>query len=291
MGLLPGSFWIDRSLAVKVAVSIVLGLTSCGPTDLPPSDAAARIGDEAVPYQRFESYLERNVGRGETALSPTALGQLFDQFLDEELLYYSAMDQGLISAGASRRQAIEAVLSQGGSLGVEDKAVSAYYEQHRREFERPERVRLRQILVAERAQAEEALAALKTGEDFAQVAQRISIDPNASRGGDQGELAEADLPPAFVGPVFGLKPGEISPIVAAEYGYHIFQVVAREPPQVIPLEVAYQEIQRHLRQVDADQHLRELLDAARGRYNIQTYEQNLPFEYRGAYRAETNSRR
>ncbi len=276
---------------VLILGPLTLGMIACGPADLPPSDAAARIGEEAVPYRLFEQYLERNVGRGETALSPAALTHLFDQFLDEEVLYQQALGKKWIAPGGSRREAIEAALSQAASMGVDEAAVSAYYEEHRGEFERPERVRLRQILVAEQAQAKEALAALAAGEDFAQVAQRISIDPNASRGGDQGELAEADLPPAFVGPVFGLRAGEISPIVEAEYGFHIFQVVAREPPQIVPLEVAYQEILQRLRQQTADHHLGELLEKARGRYNIQIYEQNLPFEYRGTYRAEENSRR
>ncbi|MCH9650589.1 MAG: peptidyl-prolyl cis-trans isomerase [Deltaproteobacteria bacterium] len=270
---------------------LLLGIVACGPADLPPSDAAARVGEEAVPYRLFEQYLERNVGKGETALSSAALTHLFDQFLDEEVLYHLALESTWITPGDTRRQAIEAALSHAASNGVDEAAVSDYYEQHRGEFERPERVRLRQILVAEQAQAKEALAALAAGEDFAQVAERISIDPNASRGGDQGELAETDLPPAFVGPVFSLEPGEISPIVEAEYGFHIFQVVAREPPQVIPLEVAHQEILLRLRQQIADQQLGELLEKARGRYNIQVYEQNLPFEYRGTYRAEENSRR
>ena len=52
----------------------------------------------------------------------------------------------------------------------------------------PGRVRLQVIVVDTEAKAEEALARLKKGEDFGELAKENSIDPNASSGGNVGEV-------------------------------------------------------------------------------------------------------
>jgi peptidyl-prolyl cis-trans isomerase C len=145
-------------------------------------------------------------------------------------------------------------------------------------------VRLRQILTEDRATAERALKEIAAGADFQEVARRLSRDPAATAGGYQGELTREDLPPSFAEVIFGLKPGEVSRLVPAEYGFHIFQVTDREPAQVIPLEAARPEILGKLRQQRADRLLQSLVQEARTRYNVAVYERNLPFDYEGSYR-------
>ena len=114
-------------------------------------------------------------------------------------------------------------------------------------------MRLRQILTEDRATAERALKEIAGGADFEEVARRLSRDPSAASGGYQGELSREDLPPSFAEIIFGLKPGEVSRLVPAEYGFHIFQVTGREPAQVVPLAAARPEILGKLRQERADQ--------------------------------------
>jgi parvulin-like peptidyl-prolyl isomerase len=278
-------------LRLAAAAAAATGLLlACGPRALPPSDAAAQVDGEGVPYQLFETYLENNVGSDAGSLSAVTQAKLFEQFLDEELLARYAVEEGMVDSELSHREAMEQILSRVSTVTLSDAEVQAYYQAHRDEFERPERVRVRQILVLEREQAEEALSALKQGEDFAEVARRLSVDPNARRGGEQGELSREDLPPRFAEPVFSLEEGEISPVVAAEYGYHIFQVVQRRGGALIGLEEAAAEIRDRLRQERADQALSDMLAAARGRYDVWVYGRNLPFEYRGAYRVVESSK-
>jgi PPIC-type PPIASE domain len=279
-----------RSGTAPCLVGLFLALAlGCTPSGFPPSDAAARIDGDEIPYQQFETYLGNNVGSEKSSLAPQTLAKLFEKFLDEELLVRAAVEAGAVPRELPRREAIRKVLSEASIVQISDEEVAAFYQANRQHFERPERVRLRQILVAERAEAEEALEALRAGEAFADVARRLSIDPNAHRGGDQGELAEADLPPAFVEPVFGLRAGEISPIVEAEYGYHIFQVVERRGGALDSLAESEDEIRTILQQQRADEAMARLLEEARSRYNVLVYGRNLPFEYRGAYRVAKSS--
>jgi hypothetical protein len=263
-----------------------LGLaTGCGPADMPAQDAAAEVGGREIPYQSFEAYLAANVGETEPQLGHMALSRLFDQFLDEELLTRLAEDSGM-NLAADRRQAVETLLASYEAQQISPTELELYYAQHQEEFRRPERVRLRQILVEEEWLAEQARKALEGGESFDSVSERLSEDPAAAVGGEQGELAREDLSPAFAEVVFALEPGEISPIVTAEYGYHIFQVTERLPEEVVPLDEAMDSIRGRLRRQNADQQLARLLDEARRRYNVEIYERNLPFNYRGSYGAQ-----
>jgi hypothetical protein len=273
----------------------LLLLAACRPGPPPAPDVVARIGETEVRYSEFESYLARTAGDGETVLASDVLSQIFDQFLDEELLVRRAVDRGLVrsagsgsgAAGAgARRRAIDALLRADLKAQPSEQEIAAYYQAHPEEFARPERVRLRQILTEDRATAEKALREIAAGADFGAVSARLSRAPGSTSGGtdgDQGELSRQDLPPAFADIIFALQPGEVSRLVPADYGFHIFQVVSRSPAEVVPLTAARAEIAERLREQRADQILAELVRDARRRYNVELYERNLPFEYRGSY--------
>lgn len=267
---------------------VPLAFLACRESPPPAPDLVARIGEaEEVRYAEFEGYLERTVGDPESVLASDVLSQLFDQFLDEKILVRLAADRGLVPAGdpaKSERRAIDSLLRDGLREEPSAQEIARFYEEHRQEFARPERVRLRQILTEDRGTAERALAQITAGADFAEVARKLSRDPSASSGGYQGELSREDLPPAFADVIFGLQPGEVSGIVPADYGFHLFQVVARAPAEVVPAEEARGEIVAKLRQERADRLLASLVTEGRNRYNVTVYTRNLPFNYAGSYK-------
>src|SRR6185295_3244764 len=241
-----------------------------------------RLGGTPVRYAEFGTYLTRAVGDSEGALGSDVLSQLFDQFMEEKLLTRLAVDKGLATAGGGPRAAIDALLAEGLKEPPVAEEVAAYYREHEKDFARPERVRLRQILTETRADAERARREIAGGRDFGAVAKQLSRDPSAGRGGSQGELGRADLPPSFVDVIFALKPGEVSRVVPADYGFHLFQVEAHLPAEVVPLDRSRAEIVEKLRQTRADQLLRDLVKESRSRYNVEVYQRNLPFNYEGA---------
>jgi parvulin-like peptidyl-prolyl isomerase len=132
--------------------------------------------------------------------------------------------------------------------------------------------------------AENALALVRGGADFAAVGRRLMDDPElVVDAGDQGELAREDLPPAFTEVIFALEPGQVSEVVQADYGFHLFQVVARLPADVQSVEDARDEVEAALRQEAVDRLLGDLVEEARRRYDVAVHERNLPFNYRGRY--------
>ncbi len=71
---------------------------------------------------------------------------------------------------------------------------------------------------------------LKTGGDFATLAKEYSDDTgSAQNGGDLGWFPKGEMVPEFDTVAFSETVGTISPPVKSSYGYHIIQVLARDP--------------------------------------------------------------
>jgi peptidyl-prolyl cis-trans isomerase SurA len=84
-------------------------------------------------------------------------------------------------------------------------------------------------LVAERkTRAEQAMARIRAGEDFATVAKQVSEDENRERGGEIGLKPADRLPDIFLETVRPLKSGDIAPsILRTGAGFHVLKLIER----------------------------------------------------------------
>jgi foldase protein PrsA len=80
--------------------------------------------------------------------------------------------------------------------------------------------------------AEEVLAKVKAGEDFATLAKENSEDTTAANGGDLGLFSKGTMLQEFEDVAFALKVGETSGLVKTIYGYHIIKVTEISGEQV-----------------------------------------------------------
>jgi peptidyl-prolyl cis-trans isomerase SurA len=78
-----------------------------------------------------------------------------------------------------------------------------------------------------RARAEEALAQLKNGADFGQVAASYSDAPDGLTGGSLGWRTADRLPSLFAETVVKMQPGELSGILRSPAGFHILRLAQR----------------------------------------------------------------
>lgn len=139
-------------------------------------------------------------------------------------------------------------------INVTDKDIADFYNTNRASFNLVEpQIHMAQILVTpapnpevrnlknDKAQNDEQamkkvqnlLARIRQGEDFAQLAQNYSEDPqSAQNGGDLGFIAESALErasPELRKTVLAITPGQVSNIIKTQEGYRILKVIAREP--------------------------------------------------------------
>lgn len=78
-----------------------------------------------------------------------------------------------------------------------------------------------------RARAEKALAQIKAGTDFRQVAASFSDAPDAVQGGAMGWRELARLPSIFAETIKSMSPGEVSAILRSPNGMHIVRLNGR----------------------------------------------------------------
>ena len=120
---------------------------------------------------------------------------------------------------------------------IDEKEAYQYYEEHRPEFQLKERVKARQIVVADGEEALQILKRLRKGESFEKLALEKSMGPEKVNGGDLGTFSSGERPPEF-DQVFFLEAGGISEVIKSPYGYHIFKVEEKISPRQIPFEEA-----------------------------------------------------
>lgn len=108
-----------------------------------------------------------------------------------------------------------------------DKDMQEYYDAHKAQFQNPARVRLRQVVLEKEDDAKRILEQLEAGGDMTKLARDFSIAPEASNGGDTGWLPKGTL--EVFDQAFKMSVGQRSKILKSPYGFHIYEVLKKEP--------------------------------------------------------------
>lgn len=140
-------------------------------------------------------------------------------------------------------------------LSVSEDEARDYYQMNPREFTIPESYRIQNILLKIppdadkekldeiRKKAEELLARIKGGEDFAQVAQQASEDTaSAVKGGDLGFVAKGTMSRPIEMAVQNLAVGDVTGPVLSEQGYNLIKLEDKKPESAISFDEAKQRI-------------------------------------------------
>ena len=78
---------------------------------------------------------------------------------------------------------------------------------------------------ARRARAEDILAKINQGADFAQLSASHSDAPNALQGGEFDWRASGKLPALFIDALKPMQPGQVSPLLQSSNGFHILKLI------------------------------------------------------------------
>lgn len=115
-------------------------------------------------------------------------------------------------------------------VAVTDEQVQAYFDENKATLGgSAEQVRASHILVTDKAVADDILAQLKGGADFAKLAAENNPDSTAQTGGDLGFFTRDAMIPAFSEAAFALEVDELSEPVQTDYGYHIIKKTGYTP--------------------------------------------------------------
>jgi peptidyl-prolyl cis-trans isomerase SurA len=173
----------------------------------------------------------------------------------------------------------------GGHISVTQQEIQEFYDQHKAELQRPEQVRLSEILISTqpapsgqtatpeasgdelvaqaKAKADAIYAQLVKGAKFDELAQKNSTGPTAAQGGDLEFFKRGTLSKQLEDQVFALKAGQFTEPVRTNQGWVILKVTQHQSEGVPPLKEVEPQIQEHLYMTKMQPALREYLTKLR----------------------------
>lgn len=246
----------NSNVSGQVATLVVTPLQPADIEPLPTGDAGvsvvARVNGEAITLEDYQRELEHSERQQINVQNVTAFQEMVLDIMVEQTLINQQAAQNNINVSDDEINAeLQSNIALAGSPEAWQQWLTAnYYTED--EFRATLRdalltarvrdfvigdisgnvphVHARHILVADEALANELIARISNGEDFAALAAQYSLDETSkNNGGDLGWFAEDELlQPALAYSAFSSNLQEIIGPVQSELGYHILQVLERE---------------------------------------------------------------
>ncbi len=137
-------------------------------------------------------------------------------------------------------------------LSITDSEIESYYKENEKEINK-DAIKVSHILVATEEEAKKIAGEFKEREDFGVLAKKYSLDNfTKDKGGDLGWFVRGALIKEVEDAAYSLSPGEISPPVKSQFGYHIIRLDEKKSASEQTLE-------------DHRDHIRSILQQARWR--------------------------
>lgn len=245
--------------ALTLAACGILGpatptLTPSPPTATPEPRAALVNGepillaDYLAEVDRFED-AHQVLGTDLATLSGYQ-GQILQGLIDQKLLAQGALASGPSVAEAEVQSRLEELAAEAGgneALGAwlaangytlegfrsavaEEMLAQKMVEEIAAQVgDEADQVHARHLLVSTRGQADDLRSQIAAGEAFALLARQFTLDlTTRPAGGDLGWFPRGVLlAPEVEEAAFALEPGEVSPVVESEFGFHLVETIER----------------------------------------------------------------
>jgi len=173
----------------------------------------------------------------------------------------------------------------GAHISVTQQEIQEFYNQHKAEMQRPEQLRLSEILIPTqapaaagsdqtaaatddqvaqaKAKADAIYAQLQKGAKFDELAKKSSGGPTAAQGGDLEYFKRGTLAKPLEEQVFALKAGQYTEPIRTNQGWVILKVTQHQSEGVPPLKEVEPAIQEQLYSIRMQPALREYLTKLR----------------------------
>lgn len=232
--------------------------------------AAALVNGQPIVLEEYEAQValaisslsqqqssDPNTEEGRAALLQLLRRQILDAMIDQALIEQAASREGISISEEQVETEMTRLIGEDvakfeewlrandltrDSFKVElrQQLLSAAFQEHVVGSLPPavEQVHARHILVMSEAEAMDMLVKLRSGESFATLAKQYSQDKGSGEiGGDLGFFPRGVMPAEIEAVAFALSPGQTSGIVKTDFGYHIVEVVEKDPARKVPDEM------------------------------------------------------
>jgi foldase protein PrsA len=286
-----------RAAAIVATAVIGITITGCSSSGGTSGGNVASVNGQNISRSDFDAKLESSPA-GKQVLTQMVQQDLVDQYGKDQKIDVTQAEidakeadikskyppgqfdtilkqQGLTEADVQNilRQQIIIEKAVAPDVHVSDADVAAYFAKNHTLLDKPEQVRARHILVADRATANQVEAKLKAGGNFADLAKQYSTDTSTKdKGGELGFFGKGQMVPAFQDAAFALPVGATSAPVKSPFGWHIIQVEERKPATKATLAGSAAQIKAQLTQQAQAQQVPVFLQQLRAKANIQVFD-------------------
>lgn len=153
------------------------------------------------------------------------------------------------------------------------------YQENKQKFQREPSAEIEHILfpidpgqgeAAARGRAEEALAKIRGGADFAQVGKEVASAPGRGQS-DQLTVRRGELAPEIEAAAFGLSSGGVSEPIRTAGGFHLIKVLRIQAEPFIPFAEVRDQVREQLFQEKFEVKRKDWLAALRARSSIHVF--------------------
>jgi len=214
-------------------------------TPLPPQDVLQKQLLERLINDRVQLQYAKETG---VRVDDTQLEKTLERIAEGNKMSLQAMRGALESEGVNFNRFREEIRAEiimtrlkerevDNKIVVTDSEIANYLKSQEALAGKEDEYNLAHILVlvpeqaspeqikAKRARAEQALAQIKNGADFAQIAVGYSDAGDALQGGVLGWRPAGRLPTIFLEALRSMQTGEVSPVLRSANGFHIFKLL------------------------------------------------------------------
>ncbi len=254
-------------LICLICLTLVISLFACKKED--DSKVLVTINDDKITMSDFNKELDKiPMNMKMMVATETGKKSFLDRLIIKKLLLKEAAKNNVEQdkefqnrlAEIKEQLIIESLLKKKLTSGanITDESIQKFYDTNKEKFRKEREINTRHILLKSEEEAKQVKEKLAAGEDFADVAKRYSIDPNAKvTGGEVGFHPKGTLLPEYEAAAFKLtKVGQVSPITKTQFGYHIIRLEGIKPPQYVPLA----EVKDFIKQQLVQEKQKEVLD-------------------------------
>lgn len=171
---------------------------------------------------------------------------------------------------------------------LSDRELRRRYEQEKERYRRPQRARVREIVIvpdnadtassfeAARTEAESVVTRARGGADFAALATEVSDAPTRERGGELGVIAQGELIPALDAAVFSAQSGNVVGPVQTRAGWHVLLVEERIPSDVPGFDEVKERLRNEASEDAFQRDYKAYIEKLRQEAFLRIFEENIP---------------
>ncbi len=240
---------LKRDIRIEKVVKVITSGVTISPDDL------------------WEAYKNNNeTAKIEYIVSETAKMEIEEEFTPEELktFYEGQKNEYKIPERREADYVFFVTDDMKTEMDLTDSEIAKYYEDNLTQFQDPEKVKVSRIFLplenkemdAVKAEAQEILGRINSGENFASLAQIFSKDDKAIDGGDWGLFDWRSLPATEQDEIVQLDAGALSNPIELPDGVSILKVTQKEPAK----QQALEDVTERITTILKDEKAREFVD-------------------------------